>query len=321
MLQQTQVVTVIDYFRRFIKRFPTVRQLAEADPAEVLKIWEGLGYYRRARQMHMAAKKIVDEHGGKFPSTFDQVLALPGIGRYTAGAILSIADDRPLPVVEGNTIRVYSRLMNFQQDVKDSNGQKVLWGFAESLVTSHRPGDLNQALMELGSKICTVKSPACTSCPVSSHCLALLNGDPIQLPNKGNTKTKYEDLHQAAVVIERKGRYVVRLCGPDEHWTGLWDFPRVTIPKGRDKTELVRQIVDRVQKQTGLTVFVDHPFTKIKHAVTRFRISLGCYQANDVTGRLKSSRNLQWVSIEELSKLPMNVTGRKIADHLEKSRS
>ena len=209
MLQQTQVVTVVAYFNRFMKRFPNVKKLAEADEADVLKMWEGLGYYRRARQMHAAAIKIVVEHNGKFPSDFEQVLALPGIGRYTAGAILSIADDQRLPIVEGNTIRVYSRLLNFQHSVNNATGQKVLWDFAETLVTKNRPGDLNQALMELGSEVCSVKSPNCTACPVANHCNALLQGTAESLPNKGTRKTEYEDLHQVAVVIERKGQFAI----------------------------------------------------------------------------------------------------------------
>ena len=311
MLQQTQVVTVIDYYQRFIKRFPDVSSLAAATEAEVLKLWEGLGYYRRARQMHAAAQQIVREHGGRFPDQFDSVLALPGIGRYSAGAILSIADDQPLPIVEGNTIRVYSRLMNFTDDVTNGAGQKALWAFAESLVTKHRPGDLNQALMELGSEVCTKVSPNCIACPVSNHCLAFQQGQPEDLPNKGTKRTQYEDLYQTAVVIERKGRLVVRQCGPDEHWSGLWDFPRFTLPSDPSHDSLHR-IATETHKRTGLRVEIEGPFMKLKHAVTRFRIELECFRAVSVSGRLRSNANLKWVSPEELGELAMSVTGRKI---------
>jgi len=316
MLQQTQVVTVVDYYLRFMKRFPNVRKLAEADEADVLKLWEGLGYYRRARQLHAAAKIIVLQHAGKFPDAFQQVLALPGIGRYTAGAILSIADNKPLPIVEGNTIRVYSRLQNFQDDVTSTSGQAFLWDFAETLVTRNRPGDLNQALMELGSEICSVKSPRCLLCPVKNHCLSLQQGAPESLPNKGQRKIAYQDLHQAAVVIRRQGKFAVRLCGPDEHWTGLWDFPRVTLAEDRAHSEKLRLVKDLIEKQTGLRVQLDRPFKQIKHAVTRFRIRLECYQATGVTGRLKSGKHLRWVNSYELGELAMSVTGRKIASSL-----
>lgn len=315
MLQQTQVVTVIDYFQRFIKRFPNVSSLAEANEAEVLRHWEGLGYYRRARQMHAAAQQIVAQHDGIFPDQFDEVLALPGIGRYSAGAILSIADDQPLPIVEGNTVRVYSRLMNFTENVSKAAGQKTLWAFAEALITPHRPGDLNQALMELGSEVCTKSSPQCVACPVSNHCVAFQQGQPEDLPNKGSRRKRYESLYQTAVVIERKGRFVVRLCGPDEHWSGLWDFPRFTLTS-IDAQDTLHQIVLETHNKTGLKVELEKPFLKLKHAVTRFRIDLECFRATSVSGRLRATPTLKWVSAKELSELAMSATGRKIAKQI-----
>ena len=226
MLQQTQVATVVGYFERFLKKFPTIKNLAEGNESQVLKLWEGLGYYRRARQIHAAAKIIVDEHNGNFPDTFNEVLSLPGIGRYTASAILSIADDQPHSILEGNTIRVYSRLWDFREDVTSGAGQKQLWAYGDTLITKNRPGDLNQALMELGSEICRARTPSCLLCPVQKHCIARLQGVPENLPNKGSRKIRYENSLQAAVVVQRKGKVALRLCGPDEHWTGLWDFPR-----------------------------------------------------------------------------------------------
>jgi A/G-specific adenine glycosylase len=316
MLQQTQVVTVIDYFQRFVTRFPSVRHLAAAEESEVLKLWEGLGYYRRARQMHAAAGLIMSRHAGRFPDTLDEVLALPGIGRYTASAILSIADDQPLPVLEGNTLRVYSRLLNWQEDVTRSASQRHLWDFAASLVSRHRPGDLNQALMELGSEVCVTGQPRCLLCPVARHCVAFREGQPERLPHKGNSGLRYEDLHQAAVVIGRNGRFVMRLCGPGEHWTGLWDFPRYTL-NGEDA---VSQITGQVHRQTGLSVNLDSPYQQLRHAVTRFRIRLDCYHARQIRGRLRSSDSLRWVPAEELASLAMSVTGRQIARTLSDDR-
>lgn len=312
MLQQTQVITVIDYFNRFMTRFPNVAALAKASESDVLKMWEGLGYYRRARQLHATARIIADQYRGRFPDNFKQVLALPGIGRYTASAILSIADDQPLPVLEGNTMRVYSRLLDFSGDVTGKPGQEQLWCFAEDLVTKHRPGDLNQALMELGSEICHVRSPQCTACPVQRHCLAFQQGDPESLPNKGNNRTRYESLRQAAVVIRRRDQVVVRLCGPGEHWAGLWDFPRVPV----SDQAAGRSVTNGIKQQTGLTVQIDQPFMSTRHAVTRFRIQLDCFHAIRFSGRLRQSSAVRWIPVKQLGDLPMSTTGRKIADQL-----
>lgn len=315
MLQQTQVDTVVAYFNRFVKQFPTVEHLASADESTVLHAWEGLGYYRRASQMHAAAKKIVAEHNGRFPNEFQDVLALPGVGRYTAGAILSIAADQQHPVLEGNTIRLFSRLMNFRDDATSTSGQRQLWEFAESIVSRNRPGDTNQALMELGSQICKTAGPDCLNCPVSSFCKAFLEGEPATLPNKGSSKTLYESLHQAVVVVQRGQKVVLRRCGPGEHWSGLWDFPRFTIAKLDSQKAIARDLAGQLKKQTGLSVsLVPTGLPVIKHAVTRFRISLDSYRAQSISGRLRAiADQLEWVPKEELILYPMSVTGRKVA--------
>ena len=167
MLQQTQVATVIGYFDRFLARFPTIEALARADEHEVLRLWEGLGYYRRARQLHRAARIIVAEHGGRFPRDPSIVRRLPGIGRYTAGAILSIAFDAREPILEANTLRLLSRLLCYDGDPRSPDGQRLLWAMAEALLPRRGSGRLNQALMELGSEVCTARSPRCEQCPVA----------------------------------------------------------------------------------------------------------------------------------------------------------
>ena len=318
MLQQTQVATVIDYYKRFMKRFPTVKKLAAADQSEVLKLWEGLGYYRRARQLHAAAGVIVEEHGGKFPETLDEVLALPGIGRYTAGAILSISLDQRLPILEGNTIRLFARLLAMRADPKTSANQKVLWQFSESIVPRNRAGDFNQALMELGSQICTPKSPSCSQCPIIRFCPTFHGRLQEQIP-AASVKVKYENIQEAVVVVPKgstakRRKYLVRLCGEDERWTGLWDFPRFELGKREAKSWLSEQ----VKELTGLNVVVGSASNRIKHAVTRFRITLDVYRCEEVKGRLSSKRSetFRWVESDELSVLPMSTTGRKIADRI-----
>ncbi len=308
MLQQTQVATVIDYYKRFIRQFPTVNKLAASDESVVLKYWEGLGYYRRARQMHAAAKIIVDQHGGNFPTEFDAVNALPGIGRYTAGAILSIALDQRQPILEGNTIRVFARLMTMASDPRTTQNQKALWEFSESLLPRKRVGDLNQSLMELGSEICHPKRPKCLLCPISDHCPTFVQGLQEKIPAIGK-KMKYESVHEAVVVVRRKNKYLIRQCNSGERWEGLWDFPRYSLGNG----DAPAQVGEKLKAQTGLVANLQRSPQEIKHAVTRFRITLSCFSADQVTGRLKTSSGpMKWMTVEEIEQTPMSVTGARL---------
>ena len=309
MLQQTQIVTVINYYHRFIRKFPNVRRLAAANIESVLKHWEGLGYYRRAKQLHKAATVIVEMHDGEFPSEFDEVLALPGVGRYTAAAILSISKDQPHAILEGNTIRLFSRLVAFREDISKSSNQKQLWKFSEQLVPGNRAGDFNQALMDLGREICKPKQPVCNECPLSSHCLTYVRGLQAEIPVKGK-RMQYEDLHEAIVLIKRKGKYLMRKCLPHQRWAGLWDFPRADISGKRPE----KAISDSIAAQTGLATTIGSLEKTIKHAVTRFRIRLDCFEANSVSGRLKSRSSFAWKSEQEIADLPMSTTGRKFSD-------
>jgi len=327
MLQQTQVVTVIDYFQRFLKRFPTVADLAEAPESEVLKLWEGLGYYRRARQLHAAAKKIVSDHGGKFPRDFASVRALPGIGRYTTGAILSIGLGQRLPILEANTIRVFSGLTAYQGATETTAGQKYLWQVAEELLPAEEIGDFNQALMELGSEICKPRSPLCETCPVSNLCPTFQHGwqEIIPAPKK---KTAYEDLHQAAVVIWHQGKVLVRKCGVKERFAGLWDFPRFDqLTEPAEKNEQADHMVAQVKLQTGQTLASVLPIFTLRHGVTRFRITLDVFESQlPGKGKSKAVSNIAdyseaelgqaemlWIAPADLSHIPLSVTGRHIA--------
>ena len=313
MLQQTQVNTVVDYFNRFVKRFPSIQSLAQADLQHVLQMWEGLGYYRRARQLHAAAREVVENHQGKFPERMTDVLALPGIGRYTAGAILSIALDQPHPILEGNTLRLFARLTHLREDIKSSAVQKRLWAFSESLVSRHRPGDLNQALMELGSLVCTVRKPACVKCPIKSFCHVRLEGEPSEIPVPSARKTNYEELHEAAIVIRRRDKVLLRKCRPGERWEHLWDFLRFALPPTGQADFLVQSVFD----MTGLHLRLGSPYARMKHAVTKYRIRLDCYLASDVTGRISGAdQEVEWVPISDLADRPLSVTGRKIAKSL-----
>ncbi|NLF69875.1 MAG: A/G-specific adenine glycosylase [Candidatus Anammoximicrobium sp.] len=315
MLQQTQVVTVVGYFERFLAAFPTTAALAAADEQQVLRLWEGLGYYRRARQLHAAAKTILAEHGGVFPRDVQRIRALPGIGRYTAGAIASIAWDAPEPILEANTIRVFSRLLAYRGDPARNAGQRLLWDFSASVLPAKHSGLFNQALMELGSEICSPRDPQCGRCPVASLCPTRRQGlqAVIPLPKR---KTAYEDRHETAVIVRRGARVALRRCAPGERWAGLWDFPRVTVTAQRGAA-LRDQLKSAVASLTGLAIEPGRRLTTIKHGVTRFRITLDCREARCVGGRLLPGGDVRWVKISDLESYPLSVTGRKIGRLLE----
>jgi len=317
MLQQTQVVTVVGYYERFLARFPDVRSLAEADEHDVLRLWEGLGYYRRARQMHAAARRIVQSHQGEFPATFDDVVALPGIGRYTAGAILSIGRDAPLPILEANTVRVLSRLTAYRGDTASREGQKFLWQAAEALLSQDQPGSFNQALMELGATICTPRSPTCLLCPVNALCPTRQAGLQEQIPAP-RKQPKLEDVTEAAVVVRRRnGRILLRLRTSGQRWAGMWDFPRFPLT-ARKRSSRERQIRDETRRLTGQSVTSLEQLAVIKHGVTRFRITLHVVEAvvERVNRALPRDTKFAWVEPDELRDRALSMTGRKIAKML-----
>jgi A/G-specific adenine glycosylase len=247
MLQQTTVAAVIPYFSRFTLRFPTVQSLAAASVDDVLRYWEGLGYYSRARNLHRAAGVICGEHGGVFPRSVEALQELPGIGRYTAGAIAAFAWDLPAPILEANTERLYARLLALGDPADSTSGRKRLWQFAESIVPQRRAGDFNQALMDLGSRICTPVDPDCGACPLAGLCQARLRGDverfPVRRPRPGVT-----ELSELAVVLERNGEVLLRQRQLRERWAGMFDFPRLEL-----SAEQFRELpcVERLSERGG----------------------------------------------------------------------
>lgn len=318
MLQQTQVATVVDYYRRFLERFPTIASLAEADEQAVLRLWEGLGYYRRARQLHAAARSIVERHGGTFPRELADVRALPGVGRYTAGAILSIAFDQPQPILEANTIRLTSRLLALRDDPTSGPAQRILWAAVESWLPRRGSGEFNQAMMELGSLVCRPRNPECGDCPVASDCQARVMGIERELPAAG-ARPRFESVDEAAVVVWRRGS-VLLLKQPDgRRWAGLWDFPRFRVDPKRG--DLERQIVAGVADLAGVQVELVERLPTIRHGVTRFRITLHCHAARYLAGErgVSDADTRAWLRPDELESLPLSTTGRKLGRLLPRS--
>ena len=326
MLQQTTTAAVEGYYRRFLERFPNVQTLAAATDAEVLRYWEGLGYYRRATQLHKAAQVIVSEHGGKFPDTFDAVLKLPGIGRYTAGAICSIAYHQRTPILEANTIRLHARLLAYPDDPAKSSGNKLLWQMAECVLPepkrntssgdSPNYGLFNQALMDLGSMICTPKSPNCRDCPVVSLCRTAEQGLQHVIPALKKDKN-FEDREEMAVVIRKNGKYLMMRYPEGVRWAGLWDFPRHVLTEN-DAANDFSDYRDNIKGLTGCDIVISEKLAVFRHTVTRYKITLNVFSAGQTGKKQKGLYKTEWFSAGQLDGLALNTTGRKIVEILGK---
>jgi A/G-specific adenine glycosylase len=326
MLQQTQVATVESYFPRFLDAFPTIAALAAADEAAVLRLWEGLGYYRRARQLRLAAQQIVHEHDGVFPREFDDVVALPGIGRYTAGAILSIAFEARQPILEANTVRLYTRLLGFTGEADSTAGRRQLWAAAESWLPRKDIGAFNQAMMEIGSLVCQPRDPDCDSCPLVESCVAHAEGIQHTLPRL-KPRRQREKVRTAAVVVRRGGRVLVAKSNGEANgrWAGLWDFPRFDVATKASRSRVAVDVTAALAGW-GVEITLGERLTTIKHAVTHHDITLDCYAAacDEYTkaAQTKVAHNgrpqLRWVRPSELEALPLNVTARRLANLITK---
>ena len=265
MLQQTQVRTVIPYYNKFLRRFPRLEDLARANENEVLSVWSGLGYYNRARNLLSAAQIVFRQYGGNFPQDYRQALQLPGIGRYTAGAILSITYGQPLPILDGNIRRLFSRYLNL--DITATKETKQLWNFLTDLVIepciASQIGDFNQALMELGAIVCTRHNPDCSSCPLSSSCLAHQRGTQETLPVPRKLSAPQE-FHYTVALISKNGQYLFRQNHEDKFLQGFWEFPRI---QGRPEQSIeksflkVHQLELKIQRRLGI---VRHQITSRK---------------------------------------------------------
>jgi A/G-specific adenine glycosylase len=321
MLQQTQVKTVIPYWERWMRVMPTVESLAAAKPEVIHKLWEGLGYYTRVRNMQKAAREIIATHQGQFPQNHDAILALPGIGRYTAGAISSIAFNEPRPILDGNVIRVLTRVFGIAENPREKTTNEKLWRLAEELVNAAARSEthdkhptccshLNQSLMELGALICTPKQPKCLLCPIQTNCEAYRTGRVDQLPNLG-PRTVATSRRFAAFVVEDRDRFLVRQRPDGVVNAHLWEFPNVEVTSKHAAPDIL------AKEGLGLDITSLEKLCVIKHSITRYRISLEAFYAKAKNQKVKLATRGQWFKPEELDSFAFTSAHRKVLKCLE----
>ena len=314
MLQQTRVKTVLPYYERWIKALPTIDKLADAPERKVLKLWEGLGYYSRVRNLKKAAKIISKKMDGKVPDTVAGLQNLPGIGRYTAGAISSIAFGQKAPVLDGNVKRVLSRLFCINENGATSASEDRLWQKAEDLLPASRPGDFNQALMELGATVCIHRSPTCQQCPLRTTCEAFLKNNVEQFP-PAKKKAPAKKIEVSAGIIIRNKKVYIQQRAKDGLMGGLWEFPGGKRKKGESPEECLKR---EIKEELGTTIGILNKVMTIKHTYTQFRVTLhvfNCYlQDNQL--RPNGCEQWRWVSLEKLNTYPFPAANVKIVKYL-----
>ncbi|MDM8520647.1 A/G-specific adenine glycosylase [Anaerolineales bacterium HSG6] len=321
MLQQTQVNTVIPYYERFLTRFPTVTTLSQASLGEVLKMWEGLGYYARARNLHQAAIEIVEAHDGQLPPQYSILRKLPGFGEYTAGAVASIAFHEAVPAVDGNVKRVLSRLFAIQTDITRQPARRQINETANQLVSlAEQPGDWNQALIELGALLCSPTKPNCATCPVETVCQAKLLGIEETLPHKPKRKPlPHYDVAAAIIVLDDK--YLIAQRPPEGMLGGLWEFPGGKQEAGESLPECLRR---EIQEELALDIHVGELLVSLKHSYTHFKITLHAFFAQ-LTDKSQQPQAIdvadwQWVTMGEIEQFAFPRTDLKVIEALTKQR-
>jgi len=314
MLQQTRVETVIPYYHRFLSRFPTLRSLAEADLDEVLKVWEGLGYYARARNLHRAARQVVENHDGQLPADRGALLALPGIGAYTVGAILSLAFGQDAAVLDGNVRRVLSRLFAIDSDPRSAATRQKLWNLVEALLPLGQAGRFNEALMDLGATVCTPRDPHCADCPLSEGCQGHQSGDPEAYPARVQRRPRpHYDV--AAGVIWRGDQLLISKRHTDDLLGGLWELPG---GKREDGETLQECLVREVREELGIEIAVENLMMSIRHAYTHFRVTLHVFQCRYLSGEPQAldCADWRWVRPAELDDFAFPAADRRILARL-----
>ena len=309
MLQQTTVTAVIPYYERFLQRFPTIESLAAASLDDVISLWAGLGYYSRARNLHRASQQIVSQQG-TFPETLEGLLALPGIGRSTAGAILSIAFDRPAPILDGNVRRVLVRLFAWHEDPRSSRAEKQLWQWAEALTPDDHPHDYAQAIMDLGATVCVPRTPLCERCPLRELCQAFEQGCAGLLP-VARKQVKLPVRLQVALLVKCSGDYLIRQRPTDGFLGGLWEFPVVEMSPKQNQ----RQAAERLLADLGL-VGEACEVDAVRHAYSHFKLELTVFSVEvEKKTSVAEAGEYAWYSDDALKRLPLHGAHKKVYEN------
>jgi len=316
MLQQTTVAAVLPFWERFMERFPTVEALAAAPLDDVLHAWAGLGYYTRARNLHRAALEIMANHDGRFPSRFEDLLALPGVGRYTAGAVSSLAGGEDRPVVDANVARVLARVETIEGDPRSGPAHRALWDAAETLLPRGRARDWNLALFDLGAMVCVPVDPKCLVCPVSSWCGAYRTGRQRELPHLAARAPLSRQTDVAAVIRDAGGRLLLVRRPEGGVWAGLWELPRGTLEPGEDPAEGLKRIV---RELLGVEIEVGEEAVSVRHTVMRRGITLRAFHARAASGNLASEpgASARWTAPGEWRALAVSSPQRRILEHID----
>ena len=319
MLQQTRVDQMAPYFERFVGRFPSVQALADAAETEVLKAWEGLGYYSRARNLHRAARTVA-EGEGRLPREHDELLCLPGIGSYTAAAISSIVFDAPHPVLDGNVTRVLCRLLRIEDEPRTAAVKTQLMAAGEQLLARKRPGDFNQALMELGARVCKPANPDCSHCPVQAWCRARAElPDPAQLPAKAKKKRRPHYEVTAGLIWKRGGWLLIAQRPADGMLGGLWEFPGGKQERGESLAACLQR---EIREELDFDIEVGPLLAKVDHAYSHFSITLHAFEAHYLSGRPRAlgCADLKWIRPSQLPDYPMPRADRRVLERLSTDR-
>lgn len=314
MLQQTRVEAVVEPYRRFVAAFPTIAALARAGEAEVLARWSGLGYYRRARSLHAGARAVVERHGGRLPSSREELERIPGIGAYTAGALLSIAFGRPEPAIDANVARVLARVRGVV-DPSSADGRAAIAAFAGELVRWKSPGDVNEALMDLGSAVCTARVARCDRCPLRRACRAHAGGDPVAIAGRRPRKPAREVSLACAVVRARDRVLFLRRPERERLLAGLWDLPTVVVADGEDAAHALGLLV---RERSGLVVPLGAPLAEVRHDIVGRRIRATVYEASAPPHRRRLPQDARLVTSDELKEIGLPALPVKILRALDR---
>ncbi|MBY0121864.1 A/G-specific adenine glycosylase [Bacillus sp. S/N-304-OC-R1] len=309
MLQQTRVDTVIPYFHRFMEQFPTTKALAEAEEDRVLKAWEGLGYYSRARNLQAAVREVEEKYGGKVPDNLKEISSLKGIGPYTAGAVLSIAYGIPEPAVDGNVMRVLARILSIWDDIAKPSTRKIFEEAVRKLISHENPSFFNQALMELGALICTPTFPKCLLCPVREHCHAFHEGTIADLPVKTKNKKHRHVRIAAAVFTDEQGRILIHKRDENGLLANLWEYPNteILLPYEHETT----QLKEIMKEQYGADVEINEMNGQIEHVFSHLTWNINAYKGT-LLSLEKETDNLKLVTLEEMEQYAFSVSHQKI---------